>query len=362
VTRALRALAAALPALLASAVTVAVAAADYPAVVPDHALEFPRDYASHPSFRLEWWYVTGWLETASHENLGFQITFFRTRPSIEENNPSQFAPRQLLIAHCALSDPAHGSLWHDQRIRREGFGLAAAPPSEPRVWIDDWQLARGNDAYRAEIKARDFALELTLRPSQPPMLNGDRGFSQKAPSARAASYYYSEPHLQVGGRIVRAGRATAVSGAAWLDHEWSSEYLSPAAVGWDWIGLNLDDGGALMAFRLRDRSGRPYWSAGTLRDGDGTVHRLGPADVEFLPRRYWRSPRTAIDYPVSFLVRAGTRRIGLEPLMADQENDARASSGAIYWEGAVWASEAGRRIGRGYLELTGYGSALQLGR
>ncbi len=27
----------------------------------------------------EWWYVTGWLKTARGEDLGFQITFFRTR-------------------------------------------------------------------------------------------------------------------------------------------------------------------------------------------------------------------------------------------------------------------------------------------
>ena len=31
--------------------------------------------------------------------------------------------------------------------------------------------------------------------------------------------------------------------------------LDPAAVGWDWVGLNLDDGGALMAFRIRDADG-----------------------------------------------------------------------------------------------------------
>jgi predicted secreted hydrolase len=28
---------------------------------------------------VEWWYLTGWLTTERHEQLGFQITFFRTR-------------------------------------------------------------------------------------------------------------------------------------------------------------------------------------------------------------------------------------------------------------------------------------------
>jgi len=50
----------------------------------------------------------------------------------------------------------------------------------------------------------------------------------------------------------------------------------------------------------------------------------------------------------------------LEPLMDDQELDASASTGTVYWEGAVRASEAGREAGRGYLELTGYGKPLTL--
>ena len=46
--------------------------------------------------------------------------------------------------------------------------------------------------------------------------------------------------------------------------------------------------------------------------------------------------------------------------MDDQELDSRASTGTIYWEGAVRALAIGREAGRGYLELTGYGTPLQL--
>ena len=42
----------------------------------------------------------------------------------------------------------------------------------------------------------------------------------------------------------------------------------------------------------------------------------------------------------------------------DQEIDARASTGTIYWEGAVRASEDGAPCGGGYLELTGYAAPL----
>jgi predicted secreted hydrolase len=353
--------------LAAGLVAVALAAplepvAAFAPVVLGHALEFPRDFGSHPQFRLEWWYVTGWLQTEARQPLGFQITFFRTAPSLQEDNPSAFAPSQLLIAHCALSDPARGRLWHDQRIRRAGLGLAEAETGDTRVWIDDWRLERRNDVYDARLSAADFSLELRLAPTQPPLLNGQQGFSRKGPTPLAASYYYSVPHLKVSGTVVRSGTAAAVTGEAWLDHEWSSEYLDPSAAGWDWAGINLDDGAALMAFRIRDRTGRSYWGGATLRSADGTVHTFAADEIEFLPRRRWRSPRTAVDYPVSLLVRVGARRLELAPLLDDQENDTRLSSGAIYWEGAVTADENGRTVGRGYLELTGYDSPLSLGR
>ena len=344
----------------AAALAAALEPSDLAPVVAGYRLEFPRDYGSHPQFRIEWWYVTGWLKSANNETLGFQITFFRTRPDYDEANPSAFAPRQLLIAHCAISDPVRVRLWHDQRVRRAGLNLAEAQTLDTRVWIEDWRLERVSGAYLTRAQAQDFALDLKLEPTQPPLLNGIAGYSQKAPAPQSASYYYSEPHLRVSGSIERAGHMDQVSGEAWLDHEWSSEYLDPQAAGWDWIGLNLDDGSALMAFRIRDRQGHAYWSSASLRDPKGQVQIFGPEAVSFVPLRRWRSPRTDVSYPVSWSVRVGARGFELEPLLDDQENDTRLSSGALYWEGAVRAQEQHRAVGRGYLELTGYDRPLGL--
>jgi predicted secreted hydrolase len=336
------------------------AAPSFAPVLPGYTLQFPHDFGSHPAYRTEWWYVTGWLTSADHETLGFQITFFRTRPEWNEPNPSAFSPKELLIAHCALSDPAHGRLWSDQRVRRADPQLAFAAESDTRVRIDDWHLERAADGYRAQAKAAQFALDLLLVPTQPPMRNGDGGFSQKGPAPLSASYYYSEPHLRVSGRVARQQHSVAVQGEAWLDHEWSSEYLDSSAVGWDWIGLNLDDGGAVMAFRMRDAQGRARWSAASVRAPGGEVRAFSGADVAFTALRSWHSPHTGADYPVSFRVRIGERQFTLAPLLDDQENDTRLSSGAVYWEGAVGASEQQRAVGRGYLELTGYERPLSL--
>ncbi|MBI3045489.1 MAG: carotenoid 1,2-hydratase [Betaproteobacteria bacterium] len=328
-------------------------------VVPGYRMRFPDDEGSHPDFRIEWWYITGWLEDAG-KPLGFQITFFRARPELKHDNPSAFAPRQILIAHAALSDPAHGRLIHAQRAARAGFGLAGADEGRTRVTIDDWRLQQADTSYRAQIGTRDFSLDLAFEATQPPMKQGRDGFSRKGPAPESASYYYSLPHLLVSGSVEREGKTLRVSGSAWLDHEWSSQYLEKDATGWDWIGINLDGGAALMAFRMRDRQGGHYWAGGALRDPNGRLRIFSPDEVRFFPRREWKSARTGTSYPVSFLVRAGDREFAIEPLFDDQEHDTRASTGTIYWEGAVRALRDGKPVGLGYLELTGYWRRLSL--
>ena len=337
------------------------AAVAYGRVVPGRELEFPRDHAGHPDFRIEWWYVTGWVSDVAGNPYGVQVTFFRNRPGVAETNRSAFAPRQLVFAHAALADPRHGRLYHDQRAARAGLGLAGIDEVATRTWIDNWSLVRVNDdTYVARIAAREFAFDLIFAPTQPLLVHGEAGYSRKGQASAQASYYYSEPQLAVSGSIVIAAARRTVTGTAWLDHEWSSEVMAPQAAGWDWVGMNLADGGALMAFRMRDTSGHTLWAGGTLRGADGRVRTLAPDEVHFVPSRSWRSPRTGIEYPVAMAIDAGSVALALEPLFDDQELDSRASTGTIYWEGAVRALNAGHEIGRGYLELTGYGAPLRL--
>ena len=340
----------------------AVRAVDFAEVRPGRRLVFPADHGAHPEFRSEWWYATGWLNPPAGRPLGFQITFFRVRTGIGEDNPSAFAPRQLILAHAAIADPALGRLRHDQRSARAGFGRAGFASERTEVWIDDWRLTQ-EDArrYRAVVRSDEFAYDLTLAADGPPLLHGDAGFSAKAPDPRHASHYYSRPQLSAAGTLTLAGRTLPVRGQAWLDHEWSSELLADGAQGWDWVGVNLDDGGALMAFRLRGADDSTLWSAATLRSSAGPGQNFPPAGVAFAPLRHWRSPRTGIVYPVAWQLRIGRRVFELQALFDDQELDSRRSTGAIYWEGAVRLFEGGREIGRGYLEMTGYGEPMRLG-
>jgi predicted secreted hydrolase len=337
------------------------AAPTFDPVVPGHALQFPRDFGAHPGHRTEWWYVTGWLDTPDGKPLGFQVTFFRSRTEHDPANPSAFAPKQLIIGHAALSDPASGRLVHDQRSAREGFGLAWAKTGDTDVKLDDWSMRRGADGrYRVSVRGAELAFALELAPTQRVLAQGEAGFSQKGPKLEHASYYYSEPHLAVSGTVTRAGKQLAVKGSAWLDHEWSSQVLEANAAGWDWAGINLDDGGALMAFRIRAKDGSKLWAHAALRDRTGRVTQYGPEQVAFTPRAHWKSPRTGATYPVAATIATGALRWELDPLQQDQELDSRRSTGAVYWEGAVTVKRDGRPAGRGYLELTGYLDPMKL--
>ncbi|HJT51267.1 MAG TPA: carotenoid 1,2-hydratase [Nitrosospira sp.] len=324
-------------------------------------LTFPHDFGAHPSFRNEWWYVTGWLKTPEQKQLGFQITFFRVATEHDRSNPSRFAPKDLIIAHAALTDPEIGKLLHDQKSAREGFSLAYSREGNTDVKLDDWFMLRDeNGRYQTSIKGDDFTLHLSLKPTQPPMLQDINGFSRKGPRPEQASYYYSEPQLEVEGTVIRNGKEIAVNGTAWLDHEWSTAYLDPNAEGWDWVGANLDDGSALMAFQIRGKDGSKVWAYAGIRDASGRFTRFEPEQVNFEPKRTWRSPRTNATYPVKIQIQTGPTTWLLTPLQDDQELDARQSAAAVYWEGAVTVMRDGEPAGRGYLELTGYVEPLNL--
>ncbi len=336
------------------------------AVRADRTWRWPRDHGAHVGARNEWWYATGWLEPPGNAApIGFQVTFFRHRTGLGATLPGRFAPRQLLFAHAALSDIGAQRHWQLQRLQRWSGDEAArdghARRGDTDVRLGNWWLRRSGEApggrYDGEVGGPHAAFKLTLQlqATQPLLLQGQAGHSRKGPLPQQASHYYSLPHLRVRARVERGARAQELAGHAWLDHEWSDEYMPPGAVGWDWFGVNLDDGGALMGFRLRRADGSSLWSGGTHRSADGRVRVFGDGELQFTPQRVWTSPATQARYPVRWHLMTPAGTFALSALMDAQELDGRASNGAVYWEGLSDLLDArGQRVGRGYLEMTGY--------
>lgn len=328
--------------------------------LPARGIAFPRDHGAHPELRTEWWYITGHAQGGGR-SFGFQVTFFRTRVDATQGMQSAFAAKQLLFAHAAITDVDGRKLWHDQRIARAGFGVAQAGEHDAQLRLRDWSLVREGEDWRAVLPASGFALDLRCRPTQPVLLQGKAGLSRKGPEEAQASYYYSVPQLATTGQLSLQGRSFAVTGRAWLDHEWSEEVLHPDAVGWDWVGMNLDDGSALTAFRLRRQDGGTLWDGGSFRSAGGSLYVASPGETEFRAGRRWTSPLSKATYPVEWMIRTPADFYTVRAVIDNQELDSRASTGAIYWEGlSDLLDSKGQRVGRGYLEMTGYAARLRL--
>lgn len=319
------------------------------------ALVFPRDHGAHLHTRIEWWYLTGWRGPFEAPTQGFQVTFFRARTGFDAAAASRFAPRQLLFAHAALTDLGGRTHRHAERIVRwngdPAADLAAAALDNAALHIGRWRLARDGAGWRAEID--DPPLSLRLRHTQPLLLQGEAGWSRKGPQPEQASHYVSEPQLDLA--------SPAGGGRAWMDHEWSDQLLHPQAVGWDWAGINLADGSALTVFRLRRADASVLWSGGSWRAAGGALRNFGANDLQMTPQRTWLSGATGARYPLDWTLDTPAGRFGLRALLDAQELDARRSTGNVYWEGLSELLDVqGRRVGLGYLELTGYAGQLRL--
>lgn len=337
-----------------------IAAAPPVLALPERRLVFPRDHGAHPDLRTEWWYITGALQAAGR-SFGFQVTFFRSRVDATQGMHSKFAAKHLLFAHAALTDVQGGKLWHDQRIARQGFEVADAAQADARLRLRDWSLVRDGESWHARLPAAGFGLDLRCEPTQAVLPQGRNGLSRKGPDPAQASYYYSLPQLAVRGRVTLQGRAYEAAGKAWLDHEWSEEAMHPEAVGWDWIGMNLDDGSALTAFRLRRKDGSALWDGGSFRSYKGDLYIASRGETEFSPQRRWTSPLSRASYPVEWIVRTPADFYTVRAVLDNQELDSRGSTGAIYWEGLSDLIDSnGKRVGGGYLEMTGYARPLKL--
>jgi predicted secreted hydrolase len=335
---------------------------------------FPRDHASHPQYRTEWWYFTGHLWSRSGRRFGYELTFFRLglRPGDPPptTGQSRWRGNELYPAHFAITDVAGQRFFHTERIAREALGEGFASSTQLVVRSGAWTLVgtpqRDSRRERMLLHAVSGAnaLDLVQIPQKPPAIHGSGGISRKAACLSCASHYYSYTRLHTSGTLTYDGVTFAVDGLSWMDHEFGSSELAPDQVGWDWFSLQLADGREIMLYRLRQADGgiTPQ-SSGSLIDRNGTVHPLSLADFAIESHAVWMSPHTGAHYPSLWRVRIPAYRLDLvlTPTVADQElADASSTS---YWEGAVnvtAATSSHQTLGVGYVELTGYAGAVRI--
>ena len=262
------------------------------------------------------------------------------------------------MAHMAITTPNdHLSF---QRYARGGgadnesrAGVTARPFS---AWLDDWELrSSGADWLPLEVRARqaDNAMHLQLKATAALVLQGEAGFSAKHGDG-GGSYYYSQPFLKVSGQLTVAGQLIPVNGDAWLDREWSSQFLQSSQVGWDWFSLHLESGEKLMLFQVRGRNGQAggeNFLQGNLMAPDGSTTPLDPGQIQLIPMQSSRVAGRSLPLHWRVSLPQIDRQFEIKTLVPDQWMDVDFP----YWEGTVIVSGKGPgNRGEGYMELTGY--------
>ena len=330
--------------------------------VPGWRYEFPSDHFSHPDFKTEWWYFTGNLEAHDGREFGFQLTFFRQGIQRGHDGATRFSVRDIKLAHFAVTDLDRNKFRFAQKISRGAFDEAGFTKGDRIAWIDDWSLDVSDDGTFL-IKASDlgFALDLHLTPRKAHVLHGENGVSQKSAGEGRASHYYSFTRLEADGRLILDGNEIPVRGWSWFDQEWATNQLTEEQTGWDWLSLQFQDNTELMLFQIRlKEGGRDPFSHGTWVDSDGNTVPIKNEDFELVAGKTWRSGQTEGEYPVAWKIRIPKLQLELDVTAAMNEQELVLSPIA-YWEGSVRAN--GNRgttevKGRGYLEMTGYGSGI----
>ena len=341
---------------------------------------FPRDHASHPDYKIEWWYYTGNVKAADGRRFGYQVTFFRVGVDHTPSNPSRWAIRDLHMTHLAVSDATGRRYRYSEKLSRGGPGLAGAATDRYHVWNDDWvamlsgsrEPAAGSRQPAAGSRTQHIlratganaGIDLVLDEGKGPVINGVNGISQKGAQAGNASHYYSLTRMPTTGTITIDGEAFTVTGDSWMDHEFGTSFLEAEQRGWDWLSIQLSDGRELMLYQLRRADGsRDPRSSGTIVDRSGRSSHLANGDFTLTPgRRQFTSKNGAI-YPIEWIVGIPSQRLELTVTtpLDDQELSLERSTGIAYWEGMidVAGKSAGAAVtGSGYLEMTGYHGSL----
>ena len=371
--------------------------------------------AAHSDVNIEWWYVNAHVTTEKGRHLALIGSFFRFGTGINPFDGSP-APRAHYLIYAvtdldkktqrpySLADSGmiellkqFGPLLAAQNPKDKGFrafltdlnnGKLPAPhqkiAGKASVISAPFRIAYGMDNSLAATNAANTSFDLnldaggldkihlTLASQKPPMAVGGKGETGlKSPTDM---YYFSLTRCAVGGTIdTGAGPEKITGGLGWFDHQWGNSWVT-SGDGWDWWGVQLDDGTDILFFRQRDlKTGRVFFPLATFMDRDGNQSVTKNIVFTPYPKGYWKSPKSGVVYPLGWTVTFPEKSLQLYITAKVQNQEMPIlGPGAGIWEGVcdvtsfiAGFSSTGRFAdgsfmggsnGLAYMELVGYSS------
>ncbi|MFD1020800.1 lipocalin family protein [Thalassobacillus hwangdonensis] len=356
-------------------------------------VSLPEDAGPHADANVEWWYFYTFLHSDRRNRYALMGSFFR----VGELEPSWTKGHYLIYTLIDLetNKATHGS-WMDKGLKRNmlAFYLPVymmLNPKETDMWRLYGTMLKGDlpkphsfmkkstvysdpvkleyekhnlvflgeeqDNFELVLQDKAMNIELQFVPTKPITLVGGDGKPDDL-------YYYSFTRNRVQGKVNMGKGTEFVRGEGWFDHQWGKDYSLAKGRGWNWFGIQLDDGRELLLNEFRSQDGKTSAPMANLIRFDGKT--VLSNNVEFEPRKYWKSIRTGAKYPVEWLIRLPdfSMKLYVQAIFPKQEMEILGPIRAI-WEGActVQGRETlrnGTKValsGKGFSELVGYAKA-----
>ncbi|ALC90765.1 hypothetical protein AM500_13940 [Bacillus sp. FJAT-18017] len=354
----------------------------------DKEIALPIDAGPHTNSNVEWWYYFAFLQGDRGGRYAVMGSFF------EVGETSLFKAHYMIHSLIDLTNNVHRHYSLADSSLKKQMALFYMPlylllnPGDTQMWRLQKQLLKGRlpkphrgipharvtsnpvklsygknkleflgssqADYAVNIKEKEFEADLQFSPEKPIALIGGQGKPDDL-------YYYSFTRNKVNGQIVTDRGAETVYGQGWFDHQWGRDYGLAKGKGWDWFGIQLDDGRELLLNQMTSdkKESGPKMANLIGRDGSLQFSR----QVSFSKEKHWKSFETNARYPISWSITIPEFRMELrvEAAFPKQEMIILGPLKGI-WEGAVKVT--GREImangqrkplaGKGFMELVGY--------
>ena len=306
-------------------------------------INLPTDEASHTD-PVEWWYYSGIMEDENNNDYGFHFVIFQvTNPETGDAG---------YMSHTSVFDV---TTEHREQSVRFGVGAQAQPQTGFDFSVGDWTLSGNNGTHSFAATTDMFAFDLAVKATKPAVLHNETGYLE---ALNGWTYYYSWTRMDLSGTLTVDGRELAVTGEAWMDHQWGDFVVSGYPSGWQWFAVSMDNNYELMVAEARESDGQVI-IYGTLVDPSGTTTHVDGEDVTIEVLDTWTSPHTGGEYPAGWRITIPAHELSmtLMPLLDDQEFTLAFPPNTIYWEGLTETdiTFGGRAVdGSAYVELVGY--------
>lgn len=366
----------------------------YPCTNISKTISLPKDTGKHLFSNIEWWYYFAFLTGDKGGDYATMASFFRIGNfefckghylifsiiDLKENLHQSFSFTDCkLLYNMILQLPFYLLQYPEDKKMRELFIslLRCKIPSPHQIMrntsivSNPTQLLYGESSlsfinelenkFHVHVVGNNDVVDLQFCPNKPISLIGKDGKPDQL-------FYYSFTQNNVEGFIKKGKTIENVRGKGWFDHQWGYLNSLLTQTGWNWFGLQLEDGRELLINEFRDiRTSTTFSPMANLIELDGTLKFT--RNVILKPIKYWRSPLTNVLYPIEWLIKIPDFRMEIKvvQLLKHQEMSILGPLQAI-WEGACFVSvnerfenkEIRQIHGKGFMELVGYANYISL--